>query len=364
MGDLQIPFTKPTPLPGAEYWLNLRFVLNRDMPWAAKGHTIGWDQFKLPIHKPRANSSTSCPKGELVLAASTDAFDISGPDMRISFNRKNSRMQSYVVHGIERILKGPADNFFRAPTDIDLCNGTANTFAARWLAAGLDRLQRRVLDCTAARHDIGTVVIRSRTAFGPANGPEVFQCETFCSIATDGAMSFTHHVLADSNLPPLPRVGVEWTLPAAFNNLTWYGRGPHENYLDRKTSAMVGLYQSRVAEQYVPYIFPQENGGKEDVRWLALTDSSGIGLMIQALPLLHIDAHHNTIRDFHEATHAHQIRARNEVVLHLDVAHCGLGGDIGWGPSIHPEYLIKPGSHGYSYQVRPLTAGENATTMT
>jgi beta-galactosidase len=114
------------------------------------------------------------------------------------------------------------------------------------------------------------------------------------------------------------------------------------------------VYRSTVTEQYTPYVFPQECGGKEDVRWLTLTDAHGRGLMVTALAPLHVDALHYTTQNLAEANHTYDLLPQKDVILHLDGWHMGVGGDDGWMASVHPEFLIQPGRYQFGLRLRPV----------
>jgi len=119
---------------------------------------------------------------------------------------------------------------------------------------------------------------------------------------------------------------------------------------------MVGQYSSTVSEQFEPlYLLPGECGGKEDVRWMALTDQSGAGLLVTGQPTFHLDALHFTMHDLTIANHVYELHPRPEIYLHLDARHMGVGGDTGWTQNVHPEYLIQPGRYNYSLSLRPIT---------
>ena len=161
----------------------------------------------------------------------------------------------------------------------------------------------------------------------------------------------------------IPRVGVELTLPGGLEALTWYGRGPHENYVDRKQGAAVGLYHSTVRQQFTPYVYPSECGGKEDVRWLALADPDGNGLLVRGQELLHFDALHFSIADIAGAKHLDALKPRQEVILHLDGWHMGVGGDDGWLSQVHEEFKIYPGVYRFGFSLRPFTAGDDLAAL-
>ena len=138
----------------------------------------------------------------------------------------------------------------------------------------------------------------------------------------------------------LPRIGVQMTLAPGLEQLTWYGRGPWENYSDRKAASMVGIYESTVADQYVPYIVPQEHGHKTDVRWLRLTNAAGRGLEVRGEPTIEFSASHLTDQDFWSARHTSDVEPRPEVILNLDAAQRGLG-TASCGPDTLEQYLLK-----------------------
>jgi hypothetical protein len=144
-------------------------------------------------------------------------------------------------------------------------------------------------------------------------------------------------------------------LPGKLNRFAWYGRGPHESYIDRKESAPVGVYSGTVQEQYVPYVLPQENGNKSDVRWAAITGIRGTGLLAIGMPLLNVSVHHYTPEDFTAAKHTFELKRRDETILHLDHAHCGLGSNS-CGPGPLPQYLLKPEETTFNVRLKPFSS--------
>lgn len=163
--------------------------------------------------------------------------------------------------------------------------------------------------------------------------------------------------------PEMPRFGVRFSLPEEFNNLTWYGRGPHENYCDRNSAAFIDLYHSSVADRYFPYLRPQENGYKTDLRWMALTDENGNGLLIDGLPIFSGSALHNPIEDFDQGDkynyrHTIDIKPRDEVFVTVDLMQMGVGGDNSWGALPHPQYLLPAGDYTFKFRLKPMFSDE------
>ena len=164
------------------------------------------------------------------------------------------------------------------------------------------------------------------------------------------------------DLPYLPEVGTLLFLPRRLDRLHYYGRGPEENHWDRNTGTDVGRWSSTVAEQWTPYIRPQENGNKTDVRWAALTDRTGRGLLVTGEPLVEINASHFTPEDLSAGVrHDYQLTPRDAVVLRVNHRQMGVGGDNSWGAHTHDEFkLFADRDYAYTYRLRPLTDVDRA----
>jgi len=180
------------------------------------------------------------------------------------------------------------------------------------------------------------------------------QCDYTYTIHGSGDVVIETHILPTGQLPPLPRVGLQMCLPGKYNTFRWYGRGPHETYADRKLGAQVGVYDGTVDDQYVPYVTPQENGNKTDVRWAALTDEQGIGLLAVGMPLLNVSAHHFTTEDLAQATHTYELKRREDITLNLDYQQSGLG-NASCGPGVLEPYLVEPQEMSYGVRLRPFS---------
>jgi beta-galactosidase len=143
--------------------------------------------------------------------------------------------------------------------------------------------------------------------------------------------------------------------PGSLENLTWYGLGPHENYIDRCQSAEMGIWTSTVTAQYVPYPRPQETGTRTNVHWLCLTDEQGLGLMVTADPSVAMNALHYTVDDLDHARHTHELKPRKNVILSLDARHSGLGNGS-CGPGVLPQYEIPPETYSLHLRFHPCSS--------
>jgi len=257
--------------------------------------------------------------------------------------------------GVDLFASGLAECFFRPPLDNDWILDHWGNYAARWRDAGLDKLARETM--------------WAKTAAGPAffglfagiqltgSDPErPIQCENSFELLADGGLFIQQTVEIPKSFPLIPRIGMSLVMPAGFENVRWYGRGPWENYADRKSAARVGEYKARVSDMIPEYICPGECGGREDARWLEITNDDGVGLRFEGSPLFHFNALHASTAALDKATHLHDLELSPETFVHIDAHHMGVGGDNGWTPNVHPEYLINPGTFRWAFTMRPVSA--------
>jgi len=180
-------------------------------------------------------------------------------------------------------------------------------------------------------------------------------------MGSDGALTVNVSYKEGSNeLPEIPRFGMIMSVPKSMENLSYYGRGPWENYSDRNMSSLLGIYKSKVRDQYVPYTRPQENGYKTDLRWLTLTDTEGKGIRIEGLQPICASALQNRPEDFDPGLskkhrHTNDITPnRDEIILSVDLAQRGLGGDTSWGALPHEQYRLKAKEYSYGFVIKAL----------
>jgi len=171
-------------------------------------------------------------------------------------------------------------------------------------------------------------------------------------------------------LPDLPRFGMQMAMPGDFNQIKWFGRGPHETYWDRKTGAAVGIYSGTVQDNIHHYVEPQENANKTDVRWMEITNQKGLGLRFESTPLKRINGNLTiskknllsmscwpyTQADLEDAAHPFEIPNRNLTTVNIDYKQMGVGGDTSWGARTHPEYTLPANQkYAYSFIITPIT---------
>ncbi|WP_051267199.1 glycoside hydrolase family 2 TIM barrel-domain containing protein [Nakamurella lactea] len=356
-GQLTIPFTRPAdPAPGTEYRIELSFTTKADLPWAAAGYEIAADQIPVDLNAPAV---TEQPLSAVPAVTSQDtaaAVTVTGQDFALTVDKATGTISSYTAAGVQLVKSGPQPNFWRAPTDNDVGNGQPSR-QATWRHAGDNRTVTGVT-VTKLRDRAVTIAVT-----GTLPTSTVSTYTTTYTVFGNGEVKVDNgfHPGA-STLPYIPEVGMLLSVPGEFENLDYYGRGPQENMVDRKTGSLIGRYHSTVDDQWTPYLRPQENGNKTDVRWVALTNDDGIGLLAAAEPLpgaepLEVNASHFTPEDLSSgARHDYQLTPRDDVILRLNLHQMGVGGDNSWGAQTHDEYKLFPDKdYQYSYRLRPLT---------
>jgi len=349
--QIKIPVNKIDTQPMTEYWLNIHFALSEDEPWADKGHMVATEQFKLPSRKEIEFITEFKKLPRIKYTDGNESIDVNGGDFNLSISKLSGLITSYRYKKTELIIQGPEPNFWRAPVDND-AGGDERSFSHHWKEAGLDSLSKVVKEIRIEQPHPKYVQIDVIIEYTGKKG----KIDYSATYIVYGNGEIVHHNSLNygPEFPPLPRVGVSLKVPKTFDNFTWYGRGPHESYWDRKLSADISVYQGTVASQFVPYIMPQENGNKSDTRWACLTNSNKLGLAVIGMPVFNTSVHHYSIDNLTSARHTNEIRNDNQVHWNIDYQQMGVGGDDSWNPRTHKEYQLMPGSYSFSYRMIPV----------
>ncbi len=342
-----------------EVVLNVILRMREDAPLLPAGHIVAWEQRH---HWQTRPVTGPLPGGPLRARETPDAIHVSGDDFTLEFDRATGTLASIRLDGHELLLSGPAPNFWRAPTDNDYGNGMP-VRSGVWKRVG--RPPSRHLDSM-------TVAVASASELRPLTVTSHFSLRSIGARYTlshevhpDGTVAISAHLTdVHEDLPEMPRFGTILTLPGHLDRVEWYGRGPHENYWDRRTGAAVGRYSAPVSELAHPYVRPQETGTRSDTRWVAVTDGSGTGLLVRGLPTVSFSALPYTLEDLDAGEqkagrHWADLVTRDEVTLTVDYRQQGVGGDDSWGAVPHHEYTLRPREMGFRFLLRPLRPGED-----
>ncbi len=347
--ELAIPVVWPAPgNPGAEYFLNVQAVLNRDFPWAARGHAVTWAQFAAPAPRlppappPRTAHPVTCVRNG-------DRVVFQSPTLTATFARSSGLLVSLVKAGRECLAAPPVEQFFRPPTDNDWVLGNPNSYLKIWERAGLDRLSRTVRGFAEGLLGADAAVVEVDSELTGTDPAAPIRCRTRWQIRA-GRLDADFCVVIPEAFAHVPRIGCEWVLAPGFEDVRWYGRGPWENYVDRKSGSRIGLHTATVTGMLEPYLMAGECGGREDVRWVELGGPNKRLLTFHGQPQFHFSAQHYGIPDLRVA-HNWELQPRPETHLRIDGWHMGVGGDTGWTQNVHPEYMIRPGTYRWSMSV-------------
>lgn len=258
----------------------------------------------------------------LVMKETAVQAEITGDGFRVVFDKVTGRLTGFEVQGKSLILSGPSMNLWRAPIDNDMYK------AADWKEKYFLHRQQEQLEEFVTERDGKDVFVKIRTHFSPLSMAFGFKVCYLWHIKRDGeiGLSLDMEGFRYSSFIPefIPRIGIEMRLPGNMEHVVWYGLGPDENYCDMKAAAFMGIYRRTVEEMHVEYAKPQENGHREEVRWLGVGDGEN-SLLICSEKGMGIDVHDYTIEALERARHVGEIQRFGETVVHLDVKHSGVG---------------------------------------
>ena len=353
----------PVPLPafqtgkGEEAFLNFWYTAGQRTAWCERGHILGWDQILV--------EGAPCAQPPAVIRRQTDplrmeqtnkAVRIIGSAFEIGFSKTASRIEEFRCGGDEIFVAGPELQIWRAATDNDGIkgwSGQGNKPLGRWLDAGIPNAVIKPESVRVSRTKSGEIQITCGHVAACLVSQTAVRLKQVYTIRQDGTILVENLFAVDKKAADLPRLGVRLVLAPGFENLTWFGRGPSENYSDRKRAAMVDRYSGSVSGQYVPYIVPQEHGNHTDTRWLTL-DNGRTSVRISALGPLEFSASHFTAEDLFAASHTYDLKPRPETILNLDYRQRGLG-TASCGPDTGESYRIPAGRHAWKYAIEAKT---------
>jgi len=347
---IDIPQNEAFTEPGVEYFFNIYMTERSGSGIVPSGHTIASEQIFLQYESVRIMPAPGNAFG-LQTTDSDDKLTVQGNSFSISFDKNSGGMDIYTIRGKNVILEAPQPYFWREPTDND--HGFRMNRRMRvWKEASNNRVLQGF---ELLKADSRQVEVRVDYTL-----PDIYsEYAILYSIDMEGEVTMQATLYpGDSILPDMPRFGFYMEMPGTFDNIEWYGRGPFENYVDRKTAAFVGLYRGKVAEQHVSYIRPQENGNKCDVRWMKLVDRKGYGLTFSAASTFEFTVQHYRPEDIAQKSrsssmHSVDIPNRDIVGIHLDLFQMGVGGNNSWGARPIEKYRYPAKEYTFELKIKP-----------
>jgi len=341
---IRIPYTKPTIEAGCEYRITISSTLKRDEIWAPAGHEVSWEQLELPWYQASAPEiyMGSAP----VCSETAETLTVSGTNFKYTFDKQKGQLISIVYKGKEMLRSPLIVNLWRAPlaNELDEWNsgtgrsvnwreGFGRMLATEMYSLGVDKLIHQPLafetevknnEVHITIHDLDLMSRGSARGFNL--GSSGFRNHYEFVITGDGKMTIHHRIKPEGTMPLwFPRVGLTMTLDKSLNQVNWYGRGPQENYPDRKTGYRTGIYNSSVQEMYEPYLIPQDYGLRTENRWVQMTDGNGAGLQFKVNELFNFNAYPYSTDNLTKAMYTYQLQEQDGITFNLDYATSGVG---------------------------------------
>lgn len=331
-----LPFGVQT-LPG-EYAVTVSFRLKEDTVWAERGHEVAFGQ---GVYQVEAPEKTDKPAKFQVIHSGHD-FGVKGENFDVMFSYLNGGLVSYRYGGVEMIQMIPKPNFWRAPNDND-CGNLMQMRYAQWKIASMYLSHKYPTGGhypagyepkIQVHEDCAEITFTYVMPTTPAS-----QCELTYKVYGDGTIRTTLSYDPVKELGDMPEFGVMFKFDADYNQVTWYGMGPEETYVDRCQGAKLGIYKNKVEDNMAKYLVPQECGNKVGVRWATVTDRKGRGMLF-AGDQIEFSALPYTPHEMENAMHPYELPQVHYTVVRVSKQQMGIAGDDSWGAKTHPEYLL------------------------
>jgi beta-galactosidase len=352
--EVHIPYTSSSDL-YTEAVLTVSLETKKAVKWADAGHEIGWEQFVVSprlrsIQQPAAGASDALQVEEL----QDGGLKVNAGEVSISFSSVTGALTSYQINSQEQLLAPARANFWRAMTDNDLGN-KLNERAAFWRDAHATNKLIRF------EHHTNEQGCHVTTDYTWDASPGSTLSITY-HIQPNGELEISQTLVSGAGLPELPEFGMLFELKDSLDTISWYGRGPHDNYIDRLTSARLGYYTGAVRDQFVPYLKPQECGNKTDVRFAEITSAVGgnsangsSGLHFEANAPFEINALPWSPEELEANDHVYKLPVSSHTIARINYVQMGVGGDDSWSARTHPEYTLQANRpYHFTFTVKPV----------
>ncbi|MFT3903759.1 MAG: glycoside hydrolase family 2 TIM barrel-domain containing protein [Niabella sp.] len=345
---ISIPVKKATKA-GKEYFLNLSYLLKTAEPFLEKDYEIAYEQFAYSGKAMPYNHTVG--KGNITVKEQNSELTFAGKNFAVIFDKAKGILSRYTVNGLTLIEDGLQPAFYRAPTDNDIGAGL-NTSLRDW--RDIYSKGEAPSFSTSETNGGHQVTITKNLTGGKGITRQTY------TIYNDGSIKVENAFTIATGVRTVMRIGNDLQVNKQLDRIQWYGRGPWENYWDRKTASNIGLYAQGLNQQYFSYARPQESGNKTDVRWISLSNTKGKGIRFEfADSLLSVSALPYSLDDLDPEAekrqyHSGELVPRNSIYMHVDLLQLGMQGIDSWGSMPLKEYWITPDNYQYSYWIRPM----------
>ncbi|WP_198673627.1 glycoside hydrolase family 2 TIM barrel-domain containing protein [Algibacillus agarilyticus] len=350
-GILALPITKPKLKAGRKYWLRLSMHTRFDEKWAQAGFEIAKAQFEMPWYiKPQQKESTHA---DVNVIQTKETVKIENAEFDVEFNPQTGYLTHYAQQQKNKrvvLINGELKpNFWRAETDNDRLGWKTQEHMSFWKDTykqfklsqfNVDKIGKNQVVITA-KHEIANKLALTLTY----------------RVAGNGHITVNYDLDADKSLPSLLRVGMTTTVNKQFNNMSFYGKGPFENYIDRNQGAEMGVYSGKIEQFTHNYVRPQENGNHTNVEWLHLLNGRGFGIAFDGSQPLSTSVWPWTAESLEQSVHTNELTVHNALTVNIDLIQAGIGGTDSWSPKAAPidKYKVFPGQFSYEFTIAPVS---------
>jgi beta-galactosidase len=330
---------------GCEYLADIHFMLSKNEPWAPKAHEVASNQFTLTGLAQVSKKTGSFPA--LNLVEKDSGYVVSGKDFHVTINKKNGALTSYMKNNAEQIFSPLLPHFTRPMTDTDRRGWKIDKKLKEWFNTGM-KLQS--ISVNSAPKGLVNITSTYTLIGGKASVIVVY------TVNGNGVIKVHYALNPEAGLPNIPKVGMQCGIRRSYENISWYGRGLLENYVDRRYGFDVGIYSLPLQDFMDNYVVPQENGNRTDVRWMLLSNSQNEGLLVSADSLLSMSAWPYTEANIQSAGHTYKLKDAGYLTLNIDLMQMGMGGNDTWTDVSAPleQYQIKAKPYHYTFYLVPF----------
>lgn len=343
---------------GAEYLADIHFLLSQDEPWAPKGFEVASNQFALTGLAKTANATKRVAAPAVNETAQN--ITVSGKDFEITLDKSNGALTSYKWKGEEQIFQPFLPHFTRPLTDNDRRGWKPNKKLHQWYEA-----EPKLVGIAVAKpveNSSGVAEVTSRYSLIHDSASVVVKY----SISGTGAIQVDYALAVKPGLPNIPKVGMQGAIKRSYDSITWYGKGPLENYIDRNYGFDAAIYSKNIEDFMEPYAVPQEAGNRTDVRWMFLANQNGQGLLVVADSLLSMSAWPYTEENLENAKHTNKLKDAGFLTLNIDLVQMGVGGNDSWSEVAAPleKYQIPAKPYRYRFFLQPVVNKKDLLSRT
>lgn len=359
----EFPFSIEQLGDNSEFVLRISARLRQETLWSPADFEVAWEEFFFqPYPGFRHNKDVKYSGTDLEFIESDSEIRISNSVFSLSMDNMTGGNIALSDFSDSLVLKGPAPHLWRAPTANDLdgwtvwrgrmsgrTEGMGNDVANGWRSLGLDNLTHIQGEWTLTGKSADKMVLEASVLSKGIDNRSVFTTDYTLGVSSDGSLELKTEIECHHRMPEwLPVVGIQFEIDTALNEIEWYGRGPFETYPDRKTGAKTGIWNRSPEELYEPYLIPQDYGNRTDVRWLSMKNKEGTGFKIDGQDLFNFSVQEYDTDNLTRAQYPFHLRKSGNLILNLDHAVNGVGGNA---ISVLRKYRVYPGKFTFRHRI-------------